>query len=457
VLRSFLFAEGLTGVDWQGRPTQRLATDWVWEKDGRALRVRLRPDVRFHDDTPVTAAVVVAIIQQQLAKPETRGFEAVESVEAVDQRTILFHLSQPDGFLPNALSGMSIVDDRKPDIGTGPFKLVPNKERLEAIRNTSYYRGKPGIANIQVIRYSTPRASWVGLMRSEVDFALDIKESVEFLEGAQQFQIFPSIQPFYIPLVFNLRHPLLARVEVRRAISDAIDRDEIVRQGMRGRAQVADDPVWPSHWAYNTAAPRHVPNQNAARLRLDAAGLPVRPSVQGRRASRFQLHCIFYSEDPQFERIGLVLQRQLAAVGIDLVLEGLTAKELVRRIAAGQFDSYLFQLTSGRDLSWTYRFWHSPNGAFGPILQNTGYNGADAVLDLLRQTRNDDDASARLFRIAIGDLRQRFYDDVPAVFLAWPKITRAIDARFDIGNRTEPEIFGNLWRWQMAPPQIASR
>jgi len=449
VIRSFLFAEGLLAIDWQGHITPRLATDWAWEQSGRALRVHLRPDVKFHDETPLSATAAVDIIRQQL--PKTRGFEAVETVEAIDQRTILFHLSRPDGFLPGALAGLSMVDDRKPNVGTGPFRLVPNATRLKAVRNTSYYRGTPGLAGIEVIPYPTPRAAWVGLMRGDVDMALEITESVEFVKGAVRFEVYPSVQPFYIPLVFNVRNPMLSRVEVRRAIADAIDREEIVSQGMRTRGQRADadDPVWPSHWAYNHAARRHTYDPDEARRQLDAAGLPLRPAAPGRRSSRFQLKCLFYNEEPQFERIALLLQRQLAAVGIDLILEGLKGKDLVPRLKAGQFESYLFQLTSGRDFSWTYRFWHSPNGALGPVMQNTGYHGADALLNRLRRTREEEDTYGDI-RIALRDLRQRFYEDVPAVFLAWTQTTRAVDAQFDIGNPGDQEIFANLWKWQLA-------
>jgi ABC-type transport system substrate-binding protein len=458
VLRSFLFAEGLLAVDWQGRPTQRLATDWGWEDDGRTLRLHLRPDIRFHDNTPLTAPLAVEIIRQQLPKPDTTGFEAVDSVEAIDHRTVLIHLSRPDGFLLGALAGLSIVDDRKPNIGTGPFRLVPNQPRLEAVRNDFYYRGAPAIGRIEVVSYPTARASWVGLMRNDVDMALEInKESVEFLKGAARFETYTSIQPYYIPLVFNIRNPMLARVDVRRAIADAINRKEIVSQGMRGQAQEAEDPVWPFHWSYNTAPPGRTFKPEMARERLDAAGLPVRAAAPGRRASRFQLKCMFYNRDPQFERIGLLLQRQLAAVGIDLVLEGLTGPEMQNRLRLGQFDSYLFQLTSGKDLSWAYRFWHSPNGALGPVMQNTGYSGADEVFDRLREARTDQADYEEVIRIGVGDLRQRFYEDVPAVFLAWTKTTRAVDARFDVGNRNNPDIFANLWKWQLASPQMAAR
>ena len=436
-----LFAEGLMAIDGHGRPTQRLAETWEWDDPGLTLNVHLRSGVRFHDDTPVTAEVVTKILRQRL---KSEGFEAVKSIEAPNAQTVVFHLSRRDGFLPSALGNTSIVDDKKPDVGTGPFRIVSRNPRLVAVRNESYDRGLPGFEHITVTGYPTPRAAWVGLMRGEVDLALEVnRESVEFIEGAARFETYSSIQPYYIPLVFNFRNPILARPEVRRAIFEAIDREEIVSQGMRDRGQVADDPIWPSHWASNAAAKRPPPNQNAARMRLDAAGLPLRAAVPGQRASRFQLKCMFYNGDPQFERIALLLERQLAAVGIDLVLEGLPYNEVVSRLQAGQFDSYLFQLTSGRDLTWVYRFWHSPSGALGTVRQNTGYSD---------QARENEE-----IRVGVSNLRQRFYDDVPAVFLAWMQTTRAVDKRFDLGDRADPAILANIYRWRPATTDTASR
>jgi ABC-type transport system substrate-binding protein len=219
-----------------------------------------------------------------------------------------------------------------------------------------------------------------------------------------------------------------------------------VADAMRSHGTVADDPVWPYHWAYDAAARKHTYNPSAARLRLDAAGLPVMPASGGRMDSRFRINCVFWSGDSQFERIALLLQRQLSSVGIDLQLEPATHTELTRRSRGGDFDSYLYVITSGRSFDTTYRFWHSPSGS--TVYQNTGYTGADAVLDALRQARSDAEIKA-----AVGDLRQRFYEDVPAAFLAWPLAMRAVDARFEVFGRTDPDLFANLWRWRAAIPQ----
>jgi peptide/nickel transport system substrate-binding protein len=450
VFTRFLFAERLIAIDWHGVPQGVLATGWPWEDGGLALKIQLRQGVTFHDGTPLTAPVVISILEQAKAKDPRQLFTLVTSFGAVDDHTVVIRLSRPDAFLVEAIADTVIVDPRKPDIGTGPFKILARTPSIKAERNSAYFRGMPGIDKVEVIAYDTPRAAWVALMRGKVDMVQDVnRDAAAFLEGASQHvEMSSTILPFYIPFVFNLRHPILQRVEIRRALAEAIDREEIVREAMRGHGQVADDPVWPFHWAYNAAGRKYAPNPNAARVRMDAAGFPMRPSsAPGKMASRFSIRCVFWN-DPQFERIALLLQRQLAAVGIDLVLEQTGELEMRKRAGSGDFDTYLYQMTSGKSFDWTYRFWHSPGE--GVAYQKSGYTGVDSVLERLRRPDAD-------VRTAMADLRERFYEDVPAVFLAWLETTRAIDARFDVGERSDPDIFANLWKWRPVARQAAIR
>ncbi len=338
------------------------------------------------------------------------------------------------------------------DIGAGPFKLRSRTPTVKADRNDEYYAGRPGLAHIEIIPYDRQRTAWAGMMRGEVDMLQEVaRESVDFFEGASDIRTVASIRPYYIPLVFNLRHPVLRRVEVRRALVEAVNRDEIVTQAMRGRGMVADDPIWPYNWAYSAAARRYAYNPAAASLRLDAAGLPIKETHNGRMASRLHLTCLFWAEGPQFERIALLLQRQLAAVGVDLELKPLADRDLMTRVREGRFDTYLMMMASGRTFQRTYEFWHSsPAGAAD--YQDTGYTGADAVLDRLRVVRSDAE-----IRAAVADLSQRFYEDVPAVFLAWPQTTRAIDSHFYLGEPGDPDIFAEVWKWRPTSDQRAAR
>ncbi len=448
VLAEMLSAEPLMVLDWNGRPAPRLATRWDWDADGLALTVTLRQDVHFHDGTLLTSTAVAAILRRNIPGARAEGFKHLAGIETPDAETLVFRLSQPDSFLVEAIAGALIRDKENPLLRTGPFRIVPFPAGLLALKNAGYYRGEPGLDRVEVTFYDTQRAVFAAIIRGAVDMVPEVNpESVEFLQGASQLDIFPSVRPFYIPLVFNLNNPILKNAEVRRALSQAIDRDEIVRQAMRGHARVAEDPIWPSHWAYNATAKRRTYDPGAARARLEAAGFPVRPPAGGAMASRFRLRCMYYNRDFQFERIAVLLQRQLEEVGVDLALEGVGPDVMVRRAGTGDFDTYVFQLTSGKSFDWIYQFWHS-----GGELQSSGYSGADATLDALRLARRDADV-----RVCVAALRQRFYEDVPAAFLAWPETTRAVSARFDVGDHQDPDVFGNLWRWHAGPTQRAAR
>jgi peptide/nickel transport system substrate-binding protein len=412
--------------------------------------MQLRPDVTLHDGRRLTADLVVQIVRREWNRAKPRGFTYLQSLDAPNESSVLFRLSRPDTFLIDAIASTGITDG---DVGTGPFRLVSRTPAIEAERNQVYYRGSPGVSGVRIVPYETQRAAWAAMMRGDVDGVQEVaRESVDFLEGASTIKKYSSIRPFYISLVFNLRHPILKQVEVRRALAEAIDRAEIVRLGMRGHGIVADDPIWPYHWAYSAAARRYSHNPNAARLRLDAAGLPVRKaSDPAAMASRFQLECVFWDEGPQFERIALLLQRQLAAAGIDLTLQPAPLQGMGKRAREGQFDTLLVPMTSGRTFEKNYQFWHSPSAGTNQFL-DIGYTGVDDVLDQLRVARSE-----REIRAGVADLRERFYEDAPAVFLAWPDTTRAIDARFDVGGRPDPDIFENLWQWRPVLEQRASR
>ena len=311
-------------------------------------------------------------------------------------------------------------------------------------RFTTYYRGAPAIRAITVQPFESQRSAWAALLRDEVDAVQEVqRDSVEFLEGSTQVRTFSLIRPFYIMLAFNLRHGVLRSAEVRRALSEGVNRDEIVRDALRGRAQVAENPIWPDYWALSASARRYSYNPDAARLRLEAAGYPLRGNATT-GPSRVAFECLFWNENPQHERMALLLQRQLLRLGVDLRLTGLPLGTLVNRAGSGKFEVMLLPVRGGRSLDVTYEYWRSPETAEALRL-NLGYTGADAVLDRIRAASSDAD-----IRLGVAELQERFYEDAPAVFLAWQETTRAISAHIDVSDRSDPDVFSNIWRWRRA-------
>ncbi len=158
-------------------------------------------------------------------------------------------------------------------------------------RFDGYYQGKPSVERVELRGYPTHRAAWTGMMRREVNFLHEVsRDAIDFVEAGGDIRAYPLLRPYYTALVFGMRHPVLKRREVRVAINEAIDRNELVRNAMRGHGRIAEGPFWPYHWAYPEGRFPVAFNPEAAKLRLDASGLKVGRAQRATDAVALRVH-----------------------------------------------------------------------------------------------------------------------------------------------------------------------
>jgi ABC-type transport system substrate-binding protein len=436
-----LLTESVVGIGWDGRPTTRLAS-WTWSSDGLTLDLRLHEKLQFHDGTPVDSAYVQRHLERVFKASSAVSYQSVIGVEAPEKDLVRIKLSRRESLLLSDLANSSIDHHKDPNIGLGPFKLLSRTPKARLAAFDQYYRGRPSVDFLEVEEYEEQRSAWAALMRGELDAVHEISPgAIDFVEAERQTTVrtFPFIAPYYVQLVFNVRHPILKGAEVRQALSYAVDRQAIIDLALNRQGVVAEGPIWPFHWAYSTAQKAYTHNAEAASLRLDSAGFRMKPATgPGQMPSRFRLRCLTVAKESRFEKIALVLQKQLYEIGVDMQIEALTTDEIFKRLASGDFDTILIQRASGRSLGWTYGTFHSTK-------MPTGYSAADRVLERLRSTTADGEV-----RTAVSDLQQIFHDDPPAIFIAWPKVTRAVSAKFQVPDESGRDVMGSLWQWRLA-------
>ena len=424
-----------------GRQVERLASAWKWNDAATVLRLTLRHNVYFHDGTLLTPQLATQALRESVNASEMLSFSSISSVDVSGDDSIDITLKAPNSFL---LTDLALTSVRKPgttDIGTGPFRAeqVGGQTVLRAFPR--YYRGPPGIDRIDITTYPTQRGAWAAFMRGDLDMLHDVSREIEDLVRAETtIRTYSFPRPYYIPLGFNVRHPILKRAEVRMAINEALDRESLIRDGMRGRGRPANGPVWPDHWAYVVPAQPVASDAEGARKRLDAAGFPVRRESNGKMPSRLSFTCLVFASDPRFERLAVLVQKQLADIGIDMTPLPLPQKELVARLRTGEFDAFLFEMYGGT-LSYTYEFWHSRESG----LVKTGYQSADAVFDRIRGARSEDDV-----RVGVTELANTLHQDPPAAFIAWQTLSRAVSTKFDVAAEPNRDILSNIWQWRPA-------
>src|SRR6266478_5557914 len=95
---------------------------------------------------------------------------------------------------------------------------------------------------------------------------------IPYLAAQPNLRVVKSPGTTYQYLIFNFRDPRLRDLRVRRAISYAIDREQIVNTVLRGIARPATGMLAPENWAHESGVMRYPYDPAAARRLLEDAG-----------------------------------------------------------------------------------------------------------------------------------------------------------------------------------------
>ncbi|MGP4688690.1 ABC transporter substrate-binding protein [Agrobacterium pusense] len=136
----YMIYDTLLALDADFKPQPQMA-DYTVSDDKLTYTFTLRDGLKWHDGTPVTAEDCIASLQRW-GKRDTSGqvlFDKTESLTATDDRTFVFKLKEPFGFLPDVLAKpSSVVPFMMPKriaatpadtaitefVGSGPFRFV---------------------------------------------------------------------------------------------------------------------------------------------------------------------------------------------------------------------------------------------------------------------------------------------------------------------------------------------
>lgn len=425
--------ENLARVTTEGRLQPSLARDWTVSPDGRSVSVNLVTGVKFHDGSPLTAEIVADAVRVSLSATMGPAFSDVDSVSATSNRQIVIRLHRPSPFLLEALE----VPVPKPGttlVGTGAFKIDNPQLPTELRANDDYRLGKPLIGRIVVASYPSVRAAWAEMLRGRLDMLYEVgADALDSLGASSNVATFTFVRRYQYAVVMNNRSDAFRSKAFRQALNYAVDREAVVREGLNGHGVVSTSPVWPYHYAFNTAlAHSGTDIKRAGRLLSD-----VNPAIH-----RFT--CLV-RPDATIERIALIVKRQLQALGIEMTIEEMPVDQQLAAIQSGHFEAALTEMISGPTLLRAYYVWHS-NGYW-----NYQSAALDAALDEIRYAESDD-----AYASAVGHLQQVATDNPPAIFLAWNERARAVSTRFTV-PAAEPgrDVMSTLRLWN--PTGLAER
>jgi peptide/nickel transport system substrate-binding protein len=418
-----LLFDGLVARDRNFQFVPALATHWE-QPDPLTVVFHLREGVHFHNGKLLTARDVAWTLDSMrngtVVSPRTASYTSVDSVEARDPLTVVFHLKHPDNYLFTNLStgALGIVPEGsgkefwKHPIGTGTFRFVSQQIDQDVLveRNTASWKVVPQIERVRFAVVPDAITATLELEKGSGDVAVNSLPMDALPELAKRpnlaLEDTSGTQIQY--LGFNLRDPLLADARVRQAIACAIDRKLIVRTLLLGRGQTAESLLPPAHWAWSGAVERHDYDPAQAGKLLDTAGHP-----RGKDGVRLHL-TMKTSTDEATRLLAAVLQQQLAQVGIVLELRSYEFATFYSDVTRGAFQLYSLRWIGGNEQPDIFNFAYS-SASFPPKGANRGHYVNPQLDALLSDAAQNPDQEKR--KADYAKVQQILAHELPAINL----------------------------------------
>ncbi len=391
------FHSSLTVYDAEGRLIPRLAEsvptidsgDWVVDPDGgMRLTWRLRPNARWQDGTPLSVDDFILglhfAMDSEIPVPKTPWSAAVESIQAVDGRTMtvswkrayfLANVGGPDELppLPHHLLGSTYDSGNKQAlinstywtrdfVGLGPYKIanwIPGSQ-LEATANDDYFLGRPKIDRLRYSFFTDTNALVAALLAGEIDYvpvgSLKVDALVSLSEQWEVTGAGSLIRSSNGLRMLLLQYrdqtaPWVSDLRVRQALVESLDRQTLVDTLQHGLTTIGhtlptpDDPVYPlverrglTKYAYD---PRHAQELlSQSGWTRDAQG-----KYQNGAGKPFSLEIRTVVTAPETLQEIVALSDVFKAAGFDSpifqIRQGAADSSELRAKAPGAFDNYI--------------------------------------------------------------------------------------------------------------------
>ncbi|HEV8473875.1 MAG TPA: ABC transporter substrate-binding protein [Methylomirabilota bacterium] len=241
-----------------------LAEKWSWQDNYRNLVFFLRKGVKWHDGQPFTSKDVKYTFDMLREAPDAPAklrinprkdwYANVQSIEAPDPHTVIFHLKRPQpsllmmlasGYTPVYAAHVPPAAYRTACVGTGPFKLKEWRkgEFVDYVRNLDYFvKGRPYLDGLRYIVIAERGTRTAALQSGQVDVAFPgetTKTAAEQLKKAvPELVVTPVSQNVNDNIIMNIKKPPFNNAKVRLAVSHAIDRRALVQAVHQGSSLI---------------------------------------------------------------------------------------------------------------------------------------------------------------------------------------------------------------------------
>ncbi len=416
-------------TDEHGHMQGKLAEKWSHTEDYRSWTFFLRKDVKWHDGVRFTAQDVKFTLEL-ISRPDILfdgSWSGMRSITVHDDYSLTIDFEASKDFMDDWLVywPKHILETLDPKdfwswdfwlqpVGNGPFRYVrhiPNT-LLEFEANKDYFAGEPKVKHV-VLKFGS-KSPITEILSGNVDVLTFFDRSdIPKLGKVPQFRTYYSTLPVYpwlSAIHWNQKDPLFNDPKVRRALTLALDRREILLALNMPEELKIFDVVFTGHQYRHDEIPPPLPfDPKAAGRLLDEAGwIKGGNEVRQRDGKDFIFELIVPPEGTArgaFNEAATLIQAYFRQIGVRMDIQVLEENLFFRRHRSGQFQASINRFYQGGEtelLRWVGQ--DSPIGYYNPRV-------FELVQERLRTA--DPDEVNRIFREIIPLWAQ----DLPLTFL----------------------------------------
>lgn len=455
---------------------------WLAEKasmiDPSTWEVKVRSDVLWHDGKPFTADDVRFTFEYFRDERAVTGrythhvseVPQVARVETIDETTVRFHCAYacPD-LGPITLADLPIVpkhvwenvaEPRKVaslPVGTGPYKLVEYSAATgyKFVANDKYFAGKPLVGELLMPVIPEPTTTFTALKTGEIDAAIRPlpPELIEEFSGISGIGTIAPAPLEFPELRMNYERFPISSPEVRKALSLATDRKELLEVVYLGRGRAADKgyPHPDSPWTNPDLETPYKPDE--ARKVLESAGFTDRNGDGTREAAdgkplAFTIKVA--GNEPVEGRAAELLAEQFKEVGVAAEVVRADAGTILSLFTSRDFDTYV-NLITAHGVADPTQFIMSHRSGYLWKSPTLPYPEWDALFEKWKQTDTIDARTQVLF-----DMQTLFNAQPTSIPLVYPEDRYAFRTEAFNGWAESPG-FGIVHKWSFLPSKVRER
>jgi peptide/nickel transport system substrate-binding protein len=445
---SYVLFMNLVKLDAEMNYEPYLADSFWMSDDGLSLTFRLRDGVTWHDGTPVTVDDVIwtyeMSVNEEIAYANLAYFQYVTRAVRVDDRMVRFEFREAHSDAPmdftewspmpkHLLENVAPADMRnapfnRQPVGNGPFRFVSWESNQQVVfeANPDFVLGRPHLDRLVVRVIPEQTTELTELLTGGIDFMRAVPPA-EMRRVEESDDVYGIVYPArsYTYLAWNTRNPLFGSASVRRALTMAINREQIVEALLYGYGTVAVSDVMPFQWEFNDELEPWPYDVEQARQVLadegwtdhdgdgiiDKDGRPFRFTLRTNQGNDLR------------EDIVVIVQNDLKQVGIDVEPRLVEWNTLITDLKVKKFEA----VVSG----WSVDFKFNPNDTFSTEAIEGKYNypsysntTADSLMNLALVTLDREQAKPIWKRYS-----EIIHQDQPYTFLYY------LEERLGVSNR----------------------